>query len=111
MGKTKRNKGLEWCPEADLNHRHADFQAGVNRSSSSTYDENAVKPDISNQLLSDDLSTENAAIKDAARWLVTHRSECVGPLIPILKNKFGLRNIEAIAVTKIAHALRYGGAR
>lgn len=22
-------KGLEWCPEADLNHRHADFQSAA----------------------------------------------------------------------------------
>jgi hypothetical protein len=26
MGKARPNKGIEWCPEADLNHRHADFQ-------------------------------------------------------------------------------------
>jgi hypothetical protein len=29
MEKSKRNKGLEWCPEADLNHRHADFQSAA----------------------------------------------------------------------------------
>ena len=22
-------KGMEWCPEADLNHRHADFQSAA----------------------------------------------------------------------------------
>ena len=29
MEKDRRTKGLEWCPEADLNHRHADFQSAA----------------------------------------------------------------------------------
>ena len=27
--KRRHIKGLEWCPEADLNHRHADFQSAA----------------------------------------------------------------------------------
>jgi hypothetical protein len=26
MEKHNSNNEIEWCPEADLNHRHADFQ-------------------------------------------------------------------------------------
>ena len=29
MEKHKHIKYLEWCPEADLNHRHADFQSAA----------------------------------------------------------------------------------
>ena len=29
MRKQMHIKGLEWCPEADLNHRHADFQSAA----------------------------------------------------------------------------------
>ncbi len=29
MEKDRHSKGLEWCPEADLNHRHADFQSAA----------------------------------------------------------------------------------
>ena len=29
MEKYNFTKGLEWCPEADLNHRHADFQSAA----------------------------------------------------------------------------------
>jgi hypothetical protein len=29
MENNRHIKGLEWCPEADLNHRHADFQSAA----------------------------------------------------------------------------------
>ena len=29
MEEDKHTKSLEWCPEADLNHRHADFQSAA----------------------------------------------------------------------------------
>ncbi|MDK4714671.1 hypothetical protein [Rhizobium sp. CNPSo 4039] len=47
-------------------------------------------------------------IEDAARWLVLNRSAVVGPVIPFLKEKFGLSNPEAIEVRKAAHVLQYG---
>ncbi|NTG06879.1 hypothetical protein [Rhizobium rhizogenes] len=49
-----------------------------------------------------------SSIDDAARWLVLNRSAVVGPVIPFLKEKFGLSNPEAIEVTKAAHVLQYG---
>jgi hypothetical protein len=29
MEKHNSNNEIEWCPEADLNHRHADFQSAA----------------------------------------------------------------------------------
>ena len=29
MENDSHTKSLEWCPEADLNHRHADFQSAA----------------------------------------------------------------------------------
>jgi len=46
----------------------------------------------------------------AALYLVEHREECLGRSIPVLKERFGLRNIEAIEATKIAHGIEYGRA-
>lgn len=48
-------------------------------------------------------------LERAARWLVSHRDEIIGPVIPALKERFGLKNLQAIEVTKRAHALRFGG--
>ena len=52
-----------------------------------------------------------SSIDDAARWLILNRSAVVGPVIPFLKEKFGLSNPEAIEVTKAAHVLQYGKAQ
>ncbi|NTI28338.1 hypothetical protein G6K84_07175 [Agrobacterium rhizogenes] len=49
-----------------------------------------------------------SSIDDAARWLVLNRSAVVGPVIPFLKEKFGLSNPEAIEVTKAAQVLQHG---
>lgn len=46
----------------------------------------------------------------AALWFHQHRGEFTGSAIPILKERFGLRNLEAIEATKQAHALAYPGA-
>ena len=46
----------------------------------------------------------------AAMWLYLNRSALVGPAIPVLKERFGLRNLEAIEATKRAHTLAYPGA-
>lgn len=49
-------------------------------------------------------------VREAAMWLHLNRSALVGPAIPVLKERFGLRNLEAIEATKQAHALAYPGA-
>lgn len=49
-------------------------------------------------------------VQVAAMWLHLNRSALVGPAIPVLKERFGLRNLEAIEATKQAHALAYPGA-
>lgn len=47
-------------------------------------------------------------VDEASRWLVLNRATIVGAVIPALKEKFGLNNIDAIEATKRAHALQYG---
>ena len=44
-------------------------------------------------------------IKSAARWLFLNRDSFSGPIIPTLRCRFGLSNLEAIAATKMAHSL------
>jgi hypothetical protein len=109
MEKSKRNKGLEWCPEADLNHRHADFQSCAICGCSIASDGNSVKPASVDQRLSPDLSNPSAASDEAARWLLDHRDECAGRIIPTLKTRFHLSTCEAIAAAQKSHALQYGG--
>ncbi|WP_181409824.1 hypothetical protein [Martelella alba] len=47
-------------------------------------------------------------IEQAALWLTEHRHDLSGPVIPALKQRFGLRNLEAIAATKRAHEIEFG---
>lgn len=109
MEKARRDKGLEWCPEADLNHRHADFQSRAICGCSIASSENSVKPTPEKQTLSGDLSNQPSLIERAATWLVEHRTECIGRPIVALKERFGLRNLEAIEAAKLAHELEFGG--
>ena len=51
-----------------------------------------------------------SSIEDAARWLVLNRVAIDGPVIPFLKCKFGISNLEAIEVTKAAYMLQFGRA-
>ncbi|MDR6664285.1 hypothetical protein [Rhizobium sp. 1399] len=66
---------------------------------------------MENQSLAAEFPTENGGdlVEQAARWLALNRDSVVGPVIPFLKSKFGLKNLGAIEATKRAHALRYGG--
>lgn len=48
------------------------------------------------------------AVHDAAKWLVENRDAISGPVIPALKSRFGLTNLEAIEATKLAHGIEYG---
>lgn len=49
-------------------------------------------------------------VQTAALWLSQHRDELTGPVFPVLKERFGLCNLEAIEAAKQAHALAYSGA-
>lgn len=48
-------------------------------------------------------------IEVAAAWLSRNREDVRGPLLPFLRRKFDLDIIEAIDVSKLAHALEFPG--
>ncbi|RWB94611.1 MAG: hypothetical protein EOQ56_30735 [Mesorhizobium sp.] len=68
FGERKCREKRGWCPEADSNHRHADFQSNVERPESATYGENTVKPSAGYQRLSADLSNSDAVDIGAENW-------------------------------------------
>ncbi|MFS8125430.1 hypothetical protein QD336_23645 [Rhizobium sp. BR 250] len=90
-----------------MNHRHADFQAASVEPKTAPYGEISVKPDTESQALSGELSNRPALVNQAAQWLHDNRATCADRLIPALKERFGLRNIEAIEAAKIARGLDY----
>lgn len=47
----------------------------------------------------------------AALWLSQHRDELGEPLIPRVRERFGLTVLEAVDALQRGHALRYGGDR
>jgi hypothetical protein len=53
-------------------------------------------------------NAQKPEIERAARWLSEHRDECNSSPIAALKERFSLRNAEAIAAAKLAHAIEYG---
>ncbi|MFB9947353.1 hypothetical protein ACFFP0_00765 [Rhizobium puerariae] len=48
-------------------------------------------------------------VEQAGRWLFLNREAVSGPLIPYLRCRFDLTNLEAIEASKLAHAFEYGG--
>jgi hypothetical protein len=58
---------------------------------------------VEKQTLTDGFPTGNDRVTDAAKWLAEHRSECAARIIPVLKERFGLCNREAIEAVKLAH--------
>ncbi|MFS8124594.1 hypothetical protein QD336_19410 [Rhizobium sp. BR 250] len=66
---------------------------------------------MKNQGVTEEIPTKNEPdndrINEAAQWLHDNRSTCADRLIPALKERFGLRNIEAIEAAKIARGLDY----
>ncbi|MEW9522384.1 hypothetical protein MRBLRH8O_000164 [Agrobacterium radiobacter] len=83
-----------------MNHRHADFQAASVEPKTAAYEEISVKPGGGSQALSGELSNREDLVKQAANWLRANRDTCQDRLIPTLKERFGLCNIEAIAAAK-----------
>lgn len=49
----------------------------------------------------------SASVEEAARWLSRHRQECPKNIIPFVRERFGLSNLEAIEALKSGHALAY----
>lgn len=68
---------------------------------------------MENQSVTEEVPTENAIdrarIEAAAHWLFENTETCTARLFPTLKERFGLRNIDAIEAAKIAGGLRRGG--
>jgi hypothetical protein len=54
-------------------------------------------------------STANR-LQTAAMWLHQHRESLTRPVIPALRERFKLSNLEAIEAAKQAHGLAYPGA-
>jgi hypothetical protein len=49
-----------WCPGAELNHRHADFQSAVDQPAPRTYGDSDVKSKLGNQGLGRNLSNSHS---------------------------------------------------
>lgn len=49
----------------------------------------------------------NAAIDEAARWYAANRDRCERPIIPALRQRFGISGVDACRV--LAEANRIGG--
>lgn len=58
------------------------------------------------QQVTSDLPNERKQIDVAAEWLAAHRGECTGALIPQVRVRFSLTNLEAIEALKRSHVLR-----
>ncbi|WP_320188265.1 hypothetical protein RMS29_001840 [Agrobacterium rosae] len=101
----------KWCPKADLNHRHADFQSRVVQPHSITCADNSVKLDAGNQYVTRDLSNFLEAfqprVREAAMWLYLNRSQVSGNVLVFLRRKFILTTMEATDAAKAAHQLTY----
>lgn len=67
---------------------------------------------MKNQCVTEEVPTEKLPNEEqfskAANWLNRNRDECGTRIIPALKEKFGLNNLEAIEAAKRAHDLEYG---
>lgn len=54
-----------------------------------------------------DVCKTSQTVSEAALWLAANPDQVQGPIIPFMRSRFSLSAIEAIAVCKTAHALRY----
>lgn len=104
-------KEKKWCPNADLNHGHADFQSKAVEPKTATCSENSVKLDSTIQSLSADLSNSieglQPRVREAALWLYLNRSEVTGNVLVALRRKFVLTIMEATDAANVAHKLTY----
>jgi hypothetical protein len=55
-----------------------------------------------------DLVPVNEAVQEAAIWYAAHRDECPRPIIPTMREKFGLSAKQAVDALTQANRLRGG---
>jgi hypothetical protein len=48
-------------------------------------------------------------VEVAGIWLAAHRQEVVEPILPFIRRKFELTNLQAIEACKLAHRLAHDG--
>jgi hypothetical protein len=81
-------RGLEWCPEADLNHRHADFQTVFAVGILYTWLKCPVKHSPTNQSLIEVLSIsfeDRRILAECVLWTrISFSSEADTPLLGTL---------------------------
>ncbi|TBZ75878.1 hypothetical protein [Rhizobium leguminosarum] len=68
----------------------------------------AISASTQDQYVIDASAKQQIAIHTAAVWYCQHRKELSGPIIPALKERFGLHALEAIAAVKQAQELARG---
>ncbi|WP_157628144.1 hypothetical protein [Ensifer sp. BR816] len=54
------------------------------------------------------LGEQEGTVKVAAMWLAAQGADIKGPIIPLLRTRFGFTILEAIEASKLAHQLKYG---
>ncbi|WP_149747498.1 hypothetical protein [Rhizobium sp. RU35A] len=70
----------------------------------------ATNPDADAVEIAGEFGAIPNRIQAAALWLHQHRETISRPVIPALKERFALSNLEAIEAAKKAHALSHAGA-
>lgn len=114
MENSRHNKGLEWCPEADLNHRHADFQSPLVDPETTSCNNISVKLATKDQYVSDVSSNLfepfQPRVKQAALWVYLNRQLPPNDVVAAIRRRFALTLMEATEAAKAAHALLRAGA-
>lgn len=57
-----------------------------------------------------DALNDLTAVQRAASWLAEHLDDCPRPIIPYVKQAYGLGNLDAIEAVKLARQKRDGAA-
>jgi hypothetical protein len=57
-----------------------------------------------------DAQIEKTAVERAIDWLTIHLDDCPRPIIPYVKQAYGLRNLDAIEAVRLARLKRGGEA-
>lgn len=55
------------------------------------------------------MSAASDALERAATWLSIHLDECPRPIIPYIKQAYGLGNVEAVEAVRLARLKREAG--
>lgn len=53
------------------------------------------------------INSSVSRVEIAAGWLFRNRDAVSGPLLPLLRRRFGLTSLQAIDAAKLAHSLEY----